>query len=191
MQPLEPAMIRRHAVLATLALASAAVALGQPAQAGGGVRLNFGGPLGTFVATPTPGYGGGSGYATAKPKTYAAKRAPVEAADRRRSKPARPVVQVRHSVPSNAAKALPLTSNDNAAPGLLSRTLAIDNLPRPEMVRVLSPTDTVVARDGDETRTTAAAPVAKAPAKVAAAQGPATCRKFIPAVGVTVTVACD
>ena len=97
-------MIRRHTVLTALALASAVLALGQPAQAGGGVRLNFGGPLGTFVATPTPGYGGGSGYATAKPKAYDAKRAAV-AAERRKSKPARPVVQVRHSAPSNAAKA--------------------------------------------------------------------------------------
>lgn len=182
-------MIRRHTILTALALASAVLALGQPAQAGGGVRLNFGGPLGTFVATPTPGYGGASGYATARPKTYGAERAQV-AAERRKSKPVRPVVQVRHSAPLNTAKAIPLTSNENAAPGLLSRTLAIDSLPRLETVRVLSPTDTVVARDGEEIQT-AAAPVAKAPAKVAAAQGPATCRKFIPAVGVTVTVACD
>jgi hypothetical protein len=183
-------MIRRHTVFTALALATAVLALGPPAQAGGGVRLNFGGPLGTFVATPTPGYGGGSGYATAKPKAYDAKHAPV-AAERRRPKPARPVVQVRHSAPSNAAKAIPLTTNENAAPGLLGRTLVLDNLPRPEMVRVLSPTDTIVARDGEETQTAAAAPVAKASAKIAAAQGPATCRKFIPAVGVTVTVACD
>jgi hypothetical protein len=183
-------MIRRHPVLTALALASAAIALGQPAQAGGGVRLSFGGPLGTFVATPTPGYGGGSGYATAKPKTYAAKRAPVETAERRRSKPARQVVQVRHRAPAYAAKAIPLTTNENAAPGLLGRTLALDNLPRPEMVRVLSPTETVVARDGEDAQT-AAAPIAKASAKIAVAQGPATCRKFIPAVGVTVTVACD
>jgi hypothetical protein len=184
-------MIRRHTVLTALALASAVLALGQPAQAGGGVRLNFGGPLGTFVATPTPGYGGGSGYPTAKPKAYDAKRTAV-AAERRKSKPTRPVVQVRHSAPSNAAKAIPLTTTENAAPGLLGRTLALDNLPRPETVRVLSPTESIVARDGDETRTAAAAPVvAEASAKVAAAQGPATCRKFIPAVGVTVTVACD
>jgi hypothetical protein len=183
-------MIRRHIVFTALALASAALALGQPAQAGGGVRLNFGGPLGTFVATPTPGYGGGSGYATAKPKTHDAKRTPV-ATERRKSKPARPVVQVRHSAPSHAAKAIPVTTTENAAPGLLGRTLALDNLPRPETVRVLAPTETIVARDGEETQTAAAAPVAKASAKVAAAQGPATCRKFIPAVGVTVTVACD
>lgn len=183
-------MTRRHTVLTALALASAILALGQPVHAGGGVRLNFGGPLGTFVATPTPGYGGGSGYATAKPKIYDAKRAPV-AAERRRSKPARQVVQVRHSAPSNAVKATALTTDENAAPGLLGRTLVIDNLPRPETVRVLAPTDTIVARDGDSTRTEATAPTAKPSPKVAATQGPATCRKFIPAVGVTVTVACD
>jgi hypothetical protein len=183
-------MTRRHTVLTALALATAVLAPGQPVQAGGGVRLNFGGPLGTFVATPTPGYGGGSGYATAKPKMNDAKRAPV-AAERRRSKPARQVVQVRHSAPSNAVKATALTTTEDAAPGLLGRTLAIDNLPRPETVRVLVPTETIVARDGSEPRTEAAAPVAKASPKVAAAQGPATCRKFIPAVGVTVTVACD
>ncbi len=183
-------MIRRHAVLTALALASTAFALGQPAQAGSGVRLNFGGPLGTFVATPTPGYGGSSGYATASPKAHAAKRAPIESAERRRSTTARQVVQVRHSAPSNAPKAIPLTTNENAAPGLLGRTLAIDNLPRPETVRILSPTDTIIARDGAAIQTAAAAPAAKSSAKVAAT-GPVTCRKFIPAVGVTVTVACD
>jgi hypothetical protein len=190
MQPLEPAMISRHTVLSALALASAVLALSQPAQAGGGVRLNFGGPLGTFVAKPTPGYSGGSGYNYAKPKTYA-KRTPMEAGERGRPKPAHPVIQVRHSAPMNGAKAIPLTTNENAAPGLLGRTLAMDNLPRVEAVRVLPPTDTIVARDGEETQSAAATPVAKASAKVAAAQGPATCRKFIPAVGVTVTVACD
>lgn len=183
-------MTRRRTVLTALALASAVLSLGQPVQAGGGVRLNFGGPLGTFVATPTPGYGGGSGYATAKPKVYAAKRAPL-AVERRRSKPARQVVQVRHSAPSNTKKVTAVTTDENAAPGLLGRTLAMDNLPRPETVRVLSPTETIIARDGSETRTEAAAPVAKVSNKVATAQAPATCRKFIPAVGVTVTVACD
>lgn len=183
-------MIRRHTALAALALATAAFTVGQPAQAGGGVRLSFGGPLGTFVATPTPGYEGGSGYVTAKPKASAAKRAPIENLERRRSKSARQVVQVRHSVPSNTPKTIPMTSNEVAAPGLLGRTLAIDNLPRLETVRVLSPTDTVVVRDGEE-QTTVTTPAAKSSPKVAAAQGPVTCRKFIPAVGVTVTVACD
>jgi hypothetical protein len=182
-------MTRRQTVLAALTLATAAFSLGQPAAAGGGVRLNFGGPLGTFVATPTPGYGGGSGYANAKPKAYA-KRAPVDSVQRKKTKPPRQVVQVRHSAPSFAPRATPVTTNEGTAPGLLGRTLAIDHLPRLETVRILAPTETVVVREAVNLPG-AGGPAVTPSAKVAATPGPVTCRKFIPAVGVTVTVACD
>ncbi len=195
--------------IAALALAAATLALAAPAHAGGGVRLNFGGPLPSFVATPTPGYGGSRASCARKsaPKIHTARRAPAEAAPQRKvrmakavepaihhkAKVARAVVPVRHvaSVESKAT-AVPVTAGSAENPGLLGRALAVDSLPRAETVRALLPTDLIVAKDADQAQTAEAAPAPKVEAapKLAAA-GPATCRKFIPAVGVTVTVACD
>lgn len=194
-------MIRRTALNA-LAAAAAALAFGTPAEAGGGVRLTFGGPLPSFVATPTPGYGGAtSAHRKASPKLYAAKRRQpahtAVAARHAQPKAERPLVRVRHTPTSSAPKvvpSLPVTANDGENPGFIGRTLALDNLPRAETIHALLPTETIVAEDAPEIQSAAAAPAA-APAetssKVAAAAGPTTCRKFIPAVGVTVTVACD
>lgn len=181
-------MIRQPDVLVTFALASVLFGLGTVAQAADGVRLNFGGPLGTFIATPTPGYGGASGYATAAPKTHTLKRAPVATADRNKPKLPRQVVPVRYTPTTNAPKSIPVTAVETQPPGLLGRTLALDSLPRSETVQILAPAETVVARDADASETIA---TAKTASKVATVDRPATCRKFIPAVGVTVTVACD
>jgi hypothetical protein len=202
----EPTMTRRT-VLNAIALAAAALAFGTPAEAGGGVRLTFGGPLPSFVATPTPGYGGGSGYSAPRksaPKLHAAKRrqpAPVIVAERHKPKAPRHVVPVRHTPTSNAPKtipAIPVTANEGENPGFIGRALAIDNLPRAETVHALLPSETIVAKDAPELAERATASVAtasiiktEAPTQQAATDTPATCRKFIPAVGVTVTVACD
>lgn len=193
-------MIRRTA-FAAFVLAAGSLALGAPAEAGGGVRLNFGGPLGTFVATPTPGYGGSSGYSAPRksaPKVHTAKRkqpAAKAVAERHKPSAARHIVPVRHTPSSRAPKAipsLPVTAAEGENPGFIGRALAVDNLPRAETIHALLPTETIVATDAPEL-TTAATKVIKAePApKLADAGKPVTCRKFIPAVGVTVTVACD
>lgn len=192
-------MIRRTKPLAALVLAATAFTIASPAHAGGGVRMNFGGPLGTFVATPTPGYGGGGGYSAprkAAPKTHTAKRsspAPVAAAERRKPKTARHVIPVRHTVTEEKPKTAPVTANVSEDRGFLSRTLVNDSLPRAETVRAVLPTDTIVAKEVVETETASIAPAkeVKTAPKTTAKAGPATCRKFIPAVGVTVTVACD
>jgi hypothetical protein len=193
----------RRTALNAFALAAAALAIGTPAEAGGGVRLNFGGPLPSFVATPTPGYGGGSSYTAprkAAPKVHVAKRkqpSPTVVAERHTPKTAeRHVVPVRHTTASNAAKTVPagpITANDGENPGFIGRALAMDSLPRAETVHALLPSETIVAQDGPEMAAFETASVTKSEAKpqVAAAETPATCRKFIPAVGVTVTVACD
>jgi hypothetical protein len=192
----------RRLALNALALAAAALAFGTPAEAGGGVRLTFGGPLPSFIATPTPGYGGGSGYSAPRksaPKLHAAKRrqqAPVVVAERHKPKAPRHVVPVRHTPTSNAPKAIPaipVTANEGENPGFIGRALAIDNLPRAETVHALLPSETIVAKDAPELAEVATASITKteAPTQQAASNSPATCRKFIPAVGVTVTVACD
>jgi hypothetical protein len=192
----------RRTVLNALALAAAALAFGTPAEAGGGVRLTFGGPLPSFVATPTPGYGGGKVHAAprkAAPKVHAAKRRqapPTVVTERHRPKVQRHVVPVRHTPTSNAPKSIPttpVTANDGENPGFIGRALAIDNLPRAETVHALLPSETIVAQDAPEVAALEPAPVKETTAKpkLAATAAPATCRKFIPAVGVTVTVACD
>jgi hypothetical protein len=190
--------VTRHpALLASYALLAAAFALGTPAEAGDGVRLNFGGPLGTFVATPTPGYGGGGGYATQrKPqlKVLAAKRHRIEEEARHgKTNNSSHVTPVRYESGPVAKKTVPITAEDTAAPGLLSRTLASDQLPRAETVRILPPTETIVARDvnGPDATKISAAPKAAPATKVIANAGLEKCRKFIPAVGATVTVSCN
>lgn len=191
----------RRITLSTLALAAVALALGTPAQAGGGVRLTFGGPLPSFVATPTPGYGGGSGYSAPRksaPKIHTAKRkqpARKVVVERQMPKATRHIVPVRHTPASHAPKAIPaisVTTSEGENPGFMGRALAIDSLPRAETVHALLPSETIVAQDAPEpvTETAAITKVEAAP-QLAAATTPATCRKFIPAVGVTVTVACD
>src|SRR5512137_121596 len=105
--------------LTLMALASATFALRAPAQAGGGVMLNFGGPLGTFVATPTPGYGGNSQTARSKPapKVYTARRtAPgsPKVADRKSTSEPR-IVPVAYSTESKP-KSLPVTAASHESP---------------------------------------------------------------------------
>jgi hypothetical protein len=192
----------RRTVFNALALAAAALTFGTPAEAGGGVRLTFGGPLPSFVATPTPGYGGGSHAVPRKaaPKAHAAKRrpaVPAVVAERHTPKKApRQIVPVRHTPASNAPKTiptLPVTANEGENPGFIGRALTIDSLPRAETVHALLPSETIVAKDAPELAEVATASISKteAPAQKAASDTPTTCRKFIPAVGVTVTVACD
>ncbi len=190
----------RRIVLHALAIAASALAFGTPAEAGGGVRLTFGGPLPSFVATPTPGYG--SGYSAprkAAPRVHVAKRkqtAPTVLAEHPKPKASRYVVPVRHTTTSNAPKAgpaQPVTAYEGDSPGFISRTLAIDNLPRAETIHAAVPSETIVAKDAPGLKVADAPMAAKSEAapKRAAANKPATCRKFIPAVGVTVTVACE
>lgn len=193
---LEPAVTRHPALLAIYTVLTAVFALGTPAEAADGVRLNFGGPLGTFVATPTPGYGGAGGYATQhRPllKVLAAKRHRIEEARAGNISGTSHVTPVRHETGPVAEKTAPITAEGTAAPGLLGRTLASDQLPGAETVRILPPTESIVARDVSETDTTkiSVAPKAAPAAKVIANAGPEKCRKFIPAVGLTVTVACN
>jgi hypothetical protein len=184
-------MTRR--ILCLAALASATLAFSEPAAAGGGVRLSFGGPLGTFVATPTPGYGS-SGYAAPRKRVHkatATARTPsVMTADRKRPDRTR-VVPVSLGAKKDSSPTSPVTAAV-ASPGMLGRTLAADSLPRTEVLHTLPPSDHIIARDSlqAEAEPVRSAPAAKEPAKAPGTQEPKTCRKFIPAVGVTVTVGC-
>lgn len=232
-------MIRRTSLLGLVALAAAAAASGA-AEAGSGVRLNFGGPLPSFVATPTPGYGSprSGGYVThpahcarksAKgPAVHHAARRPADEdrksrthiAEKTSSKPVRQVAayddkpakrqverQVANPKPVVLAKAdvaeieVAKTSVTSTGPSA-ARSLASTALPPSEPLAAKAPDTTlaavaapeaIVAETADTvpgtTATTTAATSTK-PAQVAEASGPQNCKKFIPAVGVTITVGC-
>ena len=144
-------------LLAIASALAATAALASAAEAGGGVRLGFGGPLGTFVAPPShgPAYGGGgSGYRKSmKRKTPVAHAAPKEAETTTEQKEA-PVTGssalIQGSIPAETP------------PGEAEK-------PAPE-VKAEAPSE---------------------PAKTAATEGPEACKRFVPAVGVTVSVDCE
>jgi hypothetical protein len=75
---------------------------------------------------------------------------------------------------------------------MLSRSLAAGSLPSRETVRTLLPSDLIVAQDvlDPPSKPAGSSPVAKELPNAKTSKEPVTCRKFIPAVGVTVTVGC-
>lgn len=188
-------MTRRRLCIAILALTT--LPLAQPVFAGGnGVRLSFGGPIGTFVATPTPGYGG-SGYTNGHRKYRPAIKpgrpaTSVATADRKRTAASTAIVPVSLKNKESTASPAPVTAAVNESPGMLSRSLAAGNLPSRETVRTLPPSDLIVAQDvlDPTAKQVDSATAAKELPKAKSAKEPPSCRKFIPAVGVTVTVGC-
>ena len=206
--------------LAAAALVASSLSFAPAAEAGG-VRLNFGGPLGSFVARPTPGYGGSSSYASKKdycppkmarsqieadkPHVKVAKN--VERAEPRvahvQSKPARQQVAsiekpaVAKATPVTETTATTTTASTTVTAASGSQSLAAGGLPAAEKLEVARLTDgdtvpAVPAPDAVPATTQDSADATKTePAKAVVASGPQDCKKFIPAVGVTVTVGCD
>lgn len=183
------------AIVATTALASAA-------EAGGGVRLGFGGPLGTFVATPS--HGGGGAYQSPR----ARKKAPVAQAARKpeivRAARKPEVVQAARK-PDKA----PRVAKSEPAPKLVKETTAASKVTEEAATEEAAPVTgssaliqgsiPVQEQDGAATTQQAAPEVrAEAPSaeQTVTATAPAeqetsgNCKKFIPAVGMTVSVGC-
>ncbi len=193
---------------ATLALATASLLSAQPAEAGsGGVRLNFGGPLGTFIARPTPGYGGGSGsisHHKSKPKAI------YKAKQRSAPKQQRPVVQQASHGPSKArsgdkpahraVRATPVvahtemldTAIDTAVTVTGTRSLVNGVLPVSETIRTIGVEETVTAFDAPDSVAADLIPDSSNKTQDEPTESKVRdCKKFIPAVGVTITVGCD
>ncbi len=158
-----------------LAFASALVAttvLASAAEAGGGVRLGFGGPLGTFVATPA--HRGDVHVPTVKRKAL------VLHAVRKPVKPASRVAKLETPKPAPKAvveKTEPATDETPRATGnstLIQSSIQAEQegATKPDVKAEVSSETTVTASD-DKVRDT---------------QG--NCTKFIPAVGMTVKVGC-
>lgn len=186
-----------------IALATAvmtAMAFAPVAEAGGGVRLGFGGPLGTFTAKPSHGgaskaaYGSRKAHAARKHAKRKQKHTPSvrEAARKSKAPAARPerataetapvVLPLPKKAPTKIAKA----HTEEAAP--LTGSSALIQAAIPEASE-----DADIANDEEVVEeTTEDKPVQEAETETAeTVDTAATCSKFIPAVGMTVTVGCD
>lgn len=218
-------MTRQIAILRLAAALTLAVAVAPAAEAGGGgVRLNFGGPLPSFVATPTPGYGGSSAPSrhtaqkkVSKPAHQVARRnhdetpkatrtaakpeRQIARSDRAAPKPERHIARVERKVVRQApaeVQTAALTSDtatDSTTPITGTKSLAFGALPPLEPIAAaeLIPAEQITAIEAPDqasAKSEATATTEPAP-QVKTAAGPQECKKFIPAVGVTVTVGCN
>ncbi|WP_144083621.1 hypothetical protein [Hyphomicrobium nitrativorans] len=182
-------MITKFAALATILAAGVAVA--PAADAAGGVRLGFGGPLGTFTATPSKGAASravhGPRVVHAGRKSRA--RAPVREAAKKPEKLAR--IASAERAPREVVAKADITSN-RVAPLTGSSALIQSALPDREAQEMPAQTGTgATAEAPAERKPTADTEATESGPAQEAARGTATCSKFIPAVGMTVTVACD
>lgn len=174
------------AILATASLASAAQA------GGGGVRLGFGGPLGTFVATPA--HGGGGGYhnkpskrlpvvqAARKQELQAARKQDVQAA-RKQDKPTR---IVKAQQPDKVEQETAAPSNEIAPAATGSSALIQGSIPADNTAE--QPDATTSDSPAPDTR--AEAPASTVTASTDKAPDETGCKKFMPAIGTTVSVGC-
>jgi hypothetical protein len=159
------------------ALAASAGTLTSAAEAGGnGVRLGFGFPMGTFVATPA--HGGGGGYA-ARPSH--AQKAKMRAAKIEAARRAAAASKLAKKEEANEEQATTVEPKNSGSTALIETTAD----PSAE-----TPAETSNASDT----------VAVAPSEASAPETNVTetsqkkdlsCKKFVPSVGLTVSVACD
>jgi len=161
-------------VMGLAAALVAATALTTGAEAGGdGVRVPFGFPLGSFKATPARG-----GEAAATPharKAHARRESPAR---HEAYAPSKPEPRIRESAKSDktttaVAEPAPAATTDETPPATGSSALIQSDIPP------------------QSTETSEAPAAGTEPAVTASTDKTETCRKFIPALGTTVTVACD
>lgn len=225
--------MNRNTFLAVAAAAlSVSATFSAPASANG-IRLGFGGPLGSFVARPTPGYGGGT-YASSekhckKPAARVARSSKPSYTPERKvaskpvSKPRTEVAESRKhkAEPVKVARAEPVarksvedTNSALIAPVTGSTALAqisgTQSSPAPETADTAEPKTDEVATiiDTNATETPATGTEADAPAETQKTEEPkadekptktasaetgsddSDCKRFIPIIGITVSVGC-
>ncbi len=166
------------ALAATTALASAA-------EAGGGVRLGFGVPLGSFVATPA--HGGGSYHHAPK-----VRKVPAAHAVRKPQKPVQHVVKAEpppaprpEAAKESVTDTKPEDATDTLAPVTGSSALIQGSIPSETPAAGTPETATPDVKAEVPAETTVTAHSNQVPDE------PEDCKKFIPAVGMTVSVGCD
>lgn len=232
-------MTRKTLLALAAAALSATTAFTSAAEAGNGVRLGFGFPLGSFVAKPTPGYGGSShAYAekknckkpvarvarhepsyTPEKKTVkhvsksntevaetSSRSRPNRDSDSRRTKSAAVKVAKAETVETNSAVIAPVTgstalvqtSGTQSTPA--TETQAVTETKTEEVATIIdttaettAPVTADPAGTAETAKTEEAKPEVKAeeqkPAKTAST-GEGDCKKFIPIIGITVSVGC-
>lgn len=164
-----------HTKLVAIASALvAATALASTAEAGGGVRLGFGVPLGSFVATPA--HGGGGSY-------RAPKKAPAMQAARKPAKPEPRVAKVEPAkVTPKPSVDLTETTANEGAPATGSSALIQGSIPAEERTTEATTPDVKAEAPASSTVTARTDQVP---------DESESCKKFIPAVGMTVSVGCE
>lgn len=170
--------------LAALASAILAIAFLAPGvEAGGGVRLGFGGPLGTFTATPA--HGGGAYH---RPRMK--RKAPVAQAARKPGRTPR-VAKAEAPVRSRVAVAKPaVTAPAVESEARVTGSSALIQGAIPADERQVHGTQTGPVADVETAGRPADGASAVAGAPEASRNESKSCRKFIPAVGMTVSVGC-
>lgn len=193
----------KKTLILTLAatLASGVASLSGAAHAGsGGVKLHFNGPLGSFVARPSKGaYASAARCAPKKASAHAARRTP--ASDKPTTTAARSVKKVYSNDNDNT------DTVENGPTGSKALIQAETTKVAAIEPATAAPAETVAAPAAEafgppapaETATDATAPVAAEVAEVKtdepktevkASEESEKCKKFVPAVGVTISVGC-
>jgi hypothetical protein len=188
------------------AIAAAVAFSATSADAGDGVRLNFGGPLGSFTATPSRG--GGADYTDAYDRKGAARKAAAAAREAEliaavgKKPPA--IATAEDAAPlktessktastsstsatsSSGSTALIDTGNQATAAGKTTRTAAIEPTKADEPAKL---TETSTSADIAPVEVKKDEPK-KDELKAASTGKKLNCKKFIPAIGITVSVSC-
>lgn len=207
----------RNSILTLAALILSASVFGGAAYAGGGKSLNFGGPLGTFVAKPT--HGGGSSAPASKqysPSKSASKKhhVPAKTVVKKHKAPAaqahggqnKKVVRTKHEVTPKASVAAKSSSETKAETEDAADETTEETSTGLTGSRALANQDAVESKEALDAKKAGEEPAVAAveEPKEAAAEAPAAtdddtegdgkelgCKKFIPAIGVTVSVGCN
>lgn len=192
---------------ATLVLAGLSHAT--PAEAGGGVRLQFGFPLGSFVARPCASCGSSHRYGHANHYTAerkaAARRAAMAEARAEKAAAARrtAIAEVRREALAEARRLARQRkqNEEKVAASEVTEGNAPEAAPLPERNTSRANMDVavgepqVILAEPAKIEQVAAAPVVSVvdvPArKPAAPLKPLDCKKFIPSAGLTITVPCQ
>ena len=192
------------AAAATFVIANSAVA--PVAEAGGGVRLNFGFPLGSFTARPSGRSVGSQSYSHSNSSRYHAnKRAAAERRARIQAAKAAAAAERRERIAAQKAAARRLARDRRDSKEEVARVepqaIAPNAVPLPQRVEVEREADVAVGKPqvivtpaktenvAKETEKVAAA--APAPAPVATrVDSKLDCKKFVPSAGLTITVPC-
>ncbi len=174
-------------LLAFVSVIAALTALVPAAEAGNGVRLGFGFPMGTFVATPR---GGGNAYAAPK----AAKAKAYQQQIARQSADTAPKVAKKAKKSVTETASTPSTETTETTETVSGSTALIQTTKPAEETQEQTPAETSATETPAATNVVA---TTETKAEETKAEEPTVetkdvgCKKFIPAIGLTVTVGCE